>query len=348
MLERTTIVIVAVIACLAAGVGAAAADDVYAPIPFDQAKAKTRAWIEGRNVTDADLLKRIDARWAAPSIRATPQQTFQTVIETFGLVDPQVQRLVDTCTYSGGVAPLSIESPVVDGADPFFAANVSLYQARHLAQRRLYDEAMEHFSKIDAAQLVDPATFLYFRSVCEFELRRYGDARKTLDTLLRNTEHVPVRYATVARLMLYELDALKEKSLHTISHKMHDSERRLELSRGGQRVQKVQDEIVADLDELIEKLEQQASSGGGNQGQGGNNNQPNSAAQDSVIKGSTAPGEVDRKTYRNQAGWGNLDPKEQARAKNEINRKFPAHYHRQVEEYFKKLAKRRAEEKTSN
>ena len=38
---------------------------------------------------------------------------------------------------------------------------------------------------------------------------------------------------------------------------MKDVERRLELGRGGQRVQKQEDEIVVALDAIIEKLEQQ-------------------------------------------------------------------------------------------
>ena len=40
---------------------------------------------------------------------------------------------------------------------------------------------------------------------------------------------------------------------------MQDSERRLDLGRGGQRVQKVQEEIVESLNEIIKKLEQQSN-----------------------------------------------------------------------------------------
>ena len=60
------------------------------------------------------------------------------------------------------------------------------------------------------------------------------------------------------------------------------------------------------------------------------------------MKGSTAPGNVDEKSFKNQGGWGNLDPKEQAKAKNRINEIYPPHYQKQNEEYFKKLAKRQA------
>ena len=64
------------------------------------------------------------------------------------------------------------------------------------------------------------------------------------------------------------------------------------------------------------------------------------------MKGATAPGDVDKKKLSNRAGWGALPPKEEARAKNLINRNFPSHYRQAVEEYFKKLASRRANTQT--
>ena len=57
--------------------------------------------------------------------------------------------------------------------------------------------------------------------------------------------------------MQHDLQGLKKDSLSEISRKMKDVERRLGLGRGGQRVQKEEDEIVASLDAIIEKLEQQ-------------------------------------------------------------------------------------------
>ena len=65
------------------------------------------------------------------------------------------------------------------------------------------------------------------------------------------------RYKTTAELMQHDLQSLKKDSLSEISRKMKDVERRLELGRGGQRVQKQEDEIVVALDAIIEKLEQQ-------------------------------------------------------------------------------------------
>jgi hypothetical protein len=60
--------------------------------------------------------------------------------------------------------------------------------------------------------------------------------------------------------MEVELKGLQLDSLNAASRLMKDSERRLDLARGGRKVQKVQDEIVTILDDIIEKMEQSGGS----------------------------------------------------------------------------------------
>ena len=164
---------------------------------------------------------------------------------------------------------------------------------------------------------------------------------RSLGNLLDNTQNVPERYKAVALLMRHNLEQLKDASLGEVAKKMSDVERRLILGRGGEKTQKVEEEIVEALDEIIKKVEQQQNSGGGG-GQGGNQNQSGGAANDSSVKGATAPGEVDQKDIGNKTGWGTLPPKKATEAKNVINRNFPSHYREAIEQYFKKLANRPA------
>ncbi len=46
------------------------------------------------------------------------------------------------------------------------------------------------------------------------------------------------------------------------------------------------------------------------------------------------------KDIGNRTGWGALPPKAEARAKNILNRNYPPHYRRAIDEYFKRLAQR--------
>ena len=134
---------------------------------------------------------------------------------------------------------------------------MQLYFGRFLAQKQMYDEALELLAALETKTVVDPAGLLYFKAVCEHQLLKKTEGLATIRTLLENTTAVPLRYKTTAELMQHDLKSLKKDSLSEISRKMKDVERRLDLGRGGQRVQKQEDEIVASLDAIIEKLEQQ-------------------------------------------------------------------------------------------
>jgi hypothetical protein len=321
------------------------AADVYAPPSADDVKARTLEWLAERRVTDPQLVKQIAALWADDDSPKTAAELFERVIETYSLADEKTRRFVRECTLTD--APLVPPEPALLSADNLnvhHASNLRLFYARYLTRRRMYEEALQIFEQIDPVYVVDPATHFYFKAVCQHQLLRKQDGLATIGVLLEQTEDVPVRYASVAKLMKFDLESLKEKSLDQIARRMQDSERRLDLGRGGRKAQKVQDEIIADLDEIIKKLEQQQGGGGGGGSgkSGGRSNRPGSPANDSVIKGSTAPGLVDEKKLKNQGGWGNLGSKAEERARNDIFRNYPANYYKQVEAYMKKLAKRRA------
>ncbi len=330
--------------------GSDAVDKLYAPPAADEVRSQTLEWVAAQQVKDERVRENIGKVWAIGEESLPARDLFEKVIETFCLADPATKKLVDACRLQDA-PPLAPKSTAWGGlsallsrkeAGEFYQANMRLFYGRYLAQRRMYDEALDALGELDPRQVVDPATCLFFRAVCQHQLLMKQDGLATIKQLLKDTQNVPVSYSTVATLMQYDLQALREMTLDEATRKMKDSGRRLDLGRGGQKVQKVQDEIVTILDEIIEKLEQQSGGGGGGGSSQNRSNQSSSPAQDSVVKGATAAGNVDRKHARNKAGWGALPPKEEARAKNLLNRNFPAHYRKAVEEYFKKLAKRRA------
>ena len=62
--------------------------------------------------------------------------------------------------------------------------------------------------------------------------------------------------------------------------------------------------------------------------------------KDSQVGGVKGPGQVDGRRFRTQGIWGTLPEKEQAKAKNEINRRFPYYYKGAIDAYSKKMADR--------
>jgi len=323
---------------------ATAAEELYAPPKAEDVRTQTLTWVASQGVTDKQVLEQIGKLWAFDDLAPKPATLLDTAIQSFALANAKTKKLVGA--WNVGIAPvLPIEFTLPDGKseNEFYLANLRLYYARYLSQLRLFEEALDVFEQIDVNRVIDPAGCLFFQAVCEHGLLKKKDGLATLNKLLKNTEDVPVRYSTVATLMQYDLQALRENSLDEVARKMSDVERRLDLGRGGQKVQKVEDEIIATLDEIIKKLEQQMGGGGGGGGSSpSRTNKAGSAAKDSVVKGATAPGNVDQRNIGNQNGWGALPPKQETQAKNLINRNFPAHYRQAIEQYFKKLANRRA------
>ncbi len=318
------------------------AEQLYAPMAVEAARAAALEWARTRPDyrPEAEPLLAEIWRFAEPP---TPVERHEAVLRTWYLVDPDVRQLVDACTTLVR-PPGLIEFPALHtSADqPFYLHNVRAFYARFLAVMRLYDEALEVSAEIDPAQLVDPATSLFYRAVCEHALLMKEEGLATITTLLENTEDVPLRYATVAELMRHDLETLREKTLGEVARQMADVERRLALGRAGHRVQRQEERIITTLDEIIKKIEQQQGGGGGGGGGQSQGRQPSNPAEESYVGGQKGPGEVDPKPIGHEAGWGNLPEKEQAQVKNMLDKQFPSHYRQAVTEYLRKLAQRPA------
>jgi len=322
-------------------------ETIIAPLPAAEVRSRVLDWAASAGLTDRAKIEAVGKLWVIGNDTPSPDELHLRMITTFQIVSSEAEQLIQSCQYGTLTVPdTSLLNQ--ENLNPFFAANLRAHVARFLSQNEFFDEALAHFEQIPLNETVDPAGVLFFKAVCEHRLLKKTEGLKTIRSLLNDTTDVPLRYRTVAELMNADLSALKEKSLNEVARMMSDVERRLKFGRGGERVQKVEEEIVSRLDGIIKKIEAQQGGGGGG-GQGGQGqNQSNSSggpAGDSSVKGSTAPGEVDEKNIGRKSGWGSLPPKEQAKARNLIDRELPPHYRAAIEEYLRKLAKRPADTK---
>ena len=322
----------------------AATDIIAAPRP-DFVQGRLRDWLQSQKVTDSAKLAAVEDLWKANTGNSLPAEVvLERLLQSFAAVHPATANFLPSMALTaGGLTPPEAQGLLnAKELGTFYHSNFRLYFGKYLVHREMYEEALETLEGATLADTVDPAGLLFYKATCQKALGLRDSGLLTLEQLLKRTEGVAPRYHSVATLMQYDLGNLEEKSLDVVSNKMSDVTRRLNLARAGQKTQKVEKEIVDLLDELIKKMEDQSSGGGGGSGKGqaGKGNQSNNAAQDSRVKGSTAPGEVDKKKTKPGANWGNLQDKERAKVKNLISRDFPAHYRQTIEEYFKKLATR--------
>jgi hypothetical protein len=316
---------------------------LVAPPSPEVVRTRTLEWVALRVGADKARLEEIGKLWGLADETPSAQGLFDLTIQSFAQADQATQDFVKACSLQQATL-LPPEAKLLEQADAgrFYIANMALFYGRYLAHRQMFEESLEVLNRTSIAELVDPASLLFFKAVCQHHLLLKTEGLATIDQLLKNTEGVPVRYSTVAALMQFDLEALRDQSLDEVSRKMTDVERRLGLGRTGEKVQKKEEEIIVTLDELIKKIEDQQGGGGGGGGAGGNSNRSSSPAQDSTIKGSTAPGKVDQKKFKNEKEWGDLPPRARAKAKEDLARKFPAHYKDAIEDFTRKAANRPA------
>lgn len=302
-------------------------------------KTKVLGWVESQGVEDA---KKEAARklWEGELNGLTPDALLDRFAETAAQGDPRIEELLKTTQGVPTKGHLPQFAVLADESlDGFIRANLKLYHGRWLSRHRYYDEALHAMETLKPEDVLDPASLLFFQSVAAHKLVMAKEGLATINRLLDDVADAPVRYRSVARLMQQDLAAVEPESLDHISRHMDDIQRRLELARAGKKVQKQEDDVIAMLDKMIKKMEDEAckacaSAGGG--GPGGT--QSNSPAGRSGLPPGGGPGEVDPKNINRAVEWGALPDKERQASLQGVPRDFPSHYRDIIEQYFRRLA----------
>lgn len=318
--------------------------DVYAAPSAADLKVAVFAWIQQQNLVDSPVMDAIAPSWQFED-KPSPEVLFDTLMRTFYLADDQTRALVDSCRnwkYSPALLQVQLPSSARDREEPLLTHNVRYFLARHLTLLTAYNDALAIFDSINPKYVVDPAGCLFHRAVCEHHLLMKEQGLKTLQLLQNQTQDVPTRYRKLAELMEPDLQEVQEKTLGEVARQMKDVERRLSLQQTDAGVQEVEEKIIATLDELIKKMEDQQKQSSSSAGGGGAGGAPSNPAGDSYLGGIKGPGQTDKKEIGHKDHWGDLPPKAREAAKNMLDQQFPAHYRQAVEEYLKKLAERPA------
>jgi hypothetical protein len=310
----------------------------WQPTDYDSVREAVAKWqVEAE--LDEDAANDLKKLWPreAPA-EATGAALLDRVAQSIAMAYPGAADLVHRCgaAYKGPAPPEAawLATPEI----PDFARNnLRLYYARWLAQYGLYDEVLEQIADLQPADVVDPASLLFYQMAAYHQLVQPEEARTALVRLMEHEDALPRRFQQVAQLIQRDLSALEDESLDHIARRMRDVRRRLDYGRAGEKVQAVEKGVLDSLDKKIDDLEKQqqqqqsaASSGGSSQ-----SSKPMEDSRPAELK---APMQVDRREIGSQSGWGDLPPKEREQALQQIGREFPAHYRELIEDYFRELA----------
>lgn len=318
-------------------------------VSLESARTQALDWLKSTGKTDAASMQAFEAIWSAPE----GPSILERLARTFALGDAEADKLLKEASDPAGAAPTSVPPILQDETKPaFFRDNLALAYAKALSSRRIHEEALDVLRLIRKPdQVVDPAAYFCYRAVAEHALLAKEDAVRSATVLLEDVGDAPDRYQAMAVLMLVDMSQWKEKDLGEIARKMSNIERRLELVRGGPQTQKMQKEVVARLDEIIKKIENDQQGGGqtppsaepppGEQEpKPGQPQGPTAKPMDDSKRADTrGRGDDGNERLRQIADiWGTLPPKERAKVIAELSRDLPPTYRDLVEKYFKKLA----------
>ncbi len=302
----------------------------------DAVRQQLEQWLKDYSIDELTRAK-IDVLWPKEGGPTDPAALLDQLVTTIALVDTDARELVVFCTRGGGL-PREFTFLVDEQKADWIRHNARLYYGRWLAQNRFYDEALVQLDGLKTAEVIDPASLLFYQGTAHHRLLDKDKCLPIISKLLEQSEQIPRRYATLAKLMKSDIEPLKKDSLNEIARMMDDITRRLSLGRAGKRVRTEEDDVIAKLDKMIEEMEQQQQQqSGSGTGQGSLN--PSSPAQDSAPLGGSGPGNVDSKSTGNASGWGDLPPKQRQEALQQISKELPAHFREVIEEYFRKLAR---------
>lgn len=308
-----------------------------APTPVE-AKAALDELLSQRELDETQKLK-ISALWIEAGAEPDPSEVLDRVAASLAVVEPQAAAIYEMTQQSPTGKVATPELLTDENVPLFIRANLRLLIARWLAQHELVDEALEQLRGLKPADVVDPASLLFYQALGHHRLLEKKECLAQVQLLLENEDTIPRRYATIARLMEADIKPLKTDSLDEVARLMDDIRRRLDLGRAGKKVRDEEEAVIAKLEKMIEELEQQQQQQqqqqqSGNQGGA----RPANPAQDSSAPDLKGPGNVDSKPIGKKDGWGNLPPKERQEVLQQIGRDLPAHFRETIEEYFKRLA----------
>ena len=312
----------------------------------EAAKAKVEGWLKAEGKLDQSKL---DGIWADAD-----KTLLDRTVQSIGLARPDAVKAIADARSAAAPAFTAVPEVIAKEKDGFVKANLSAAFAKALAGKRVYEEALVAAKSAalkadDVAEIVDPASFYFFKSVAEFSLTNAKDATASIVRLLDEVADAPDRYRVVATQMFFDIQQWSKdpKDLTNIAKLMDNSGRRLDLDRAGDVTQDIQKKILFRLDEKIKELENKCKGGncnggncpgGGAPGPAGGLNPSGPAASSTLPSVGPSKGEVDPAKLRQYAQqWGKLPAAERAKAVQEMTRDLPAKYRPMIEEYIKSL-----------
>ena len=147
--------------------------------------------------------------------------------------------------------------------DPFLVAAATMFQARSYAMQHRHDEALGLLQDLAANHqqfTVNMPEVVFLTGSTEAQLLQRKEAIATFQRFLEEYPDAAPRLRNAAIAHLEKLEQIDFSLLDDVHDKMNFSHRQLAKMDSGERTQRVQDDVVALLSELIDEIEKKGGS----------------------------------------------------------------------------------------
>lgn len=272
-----------------------------------------------------------------------------TITDALRLLHPPFAQALEALSGDEPAGAEAALSELAKSKEPYLAAHARFYLARAHTFAERYEQAEPLLAEVTgpaADRTLYTGDALFLLGVCQNELLKHDEARKTLSQFIEQHPEAPERMRVGAMQIMQEMDIFAAGSLLEVHDRMDFARRRLALADPGKTTQNQQEKVITLLDKLIKEAEEKEKQGGGGGGGGGNgngppsgNNQPSSPATESTAPvGETRIGALHRVNRGDAADtWGNMPKKQRDAVLAALKARFPDRYKELVEQYFKSL-----------
>jgi tetratricopeptide (TPR) repeat protein len=231
-------------------------------------------------------------------------------------------------------------------ADEYLRAYAVFRYGLAQMNRERYDEAGAAFTAVlnehrkTSGCDVDAAFYLV---VCLGQESEKEKAIAAANAFLKDYPDAPERYKKAMEQLKNELVQEWESPLYDLAGRMNRVAKKIEGGETGDPTQEKQKEIVAIIEELIKRAEENEGKGKGGGGGGGpprgNRQSSNPANQSSAPPGASRVGDL-RPNPKRKPGeqWGEMRDKEREEVLQALKEQFPDRYRELLEQYNKALA----------